>query len=886
MPVALEGEVLSYLDHSQGLIEIRFVPHAGSQVRVGYFANVESIKTVIEDYESLGQLFIGVQPRKSQLLGVAPNRLKLDIISQGPNDLALVNTLVLRIRHDDAAESIAFDIKYKTPGAPVQIVKTTDFECLMLWAIPSIADPDYDYIKDALRSLSDQLAAAYEDAIITFDDVWDMIPLNGQLLTDSPRTEFSALGQKLVRKLPEIVKPLLEQSPRLKALMEGKATNLGQDDSGALVPIAPKHIDDAIIREILQHRPGIELCDIIATLAMRPDGLAKTEGMSALRQLAKDAFEKYHQPGPIRAYAPQVPVAVRLDNDYFSINPKNGEKRRRQGIPITTKAQRIIDYLIDNSAVFYFIQEEQRAAFIFNDKMHTIDQEDSTFVDWFHQHVQLFGPHTSEGRELISALISLVRTHPVTKKIKASKWGAFNREQQTMYFCFDPTHTQIIRIRPAINGVPQVETLPNGTDGVTLLGTHGRSEPFRYVAGVDLQLFIENIHRMQSLPPTTKIMSTAFNLTQLIPDHKFRPIKLHTGSANAGKTTSLQFWLATFYRRTDAGKFKSEQELWYALRRDGPIVVQDNLEFDKRHKFRDAHLIVATGGAYRERVLYKNSQTLEIESNAGLCLTAIEPQSKDEEIRRTYAYEFSEKYRPVVPSTFTIQTHLDKTVRIGDQVLSSLFDVLSLHILPNFLARFDDAVAFIRRRGPKSNKEGYISWEAYMLMFVEAIGHQLWDGNPETCPEDMREMYCQASFASSTQDAATRIETNPIMMYFQQLLTDAQKAIVARCPNYTIEDATVQINNITITRHCVDGAYTIGPTTTSMLFICFSELARSHGLERPFFNPGQLGARLRETCRDPAFAGHGWSREVLEQRLRSGYQQYTFHWEPSRDETD
>lgn len=888
--------LLPYLSLTDfGLAELHLYPDDASGHRVGFFDNADMLAATISDYADRGRLMLGLHPRDRTLLDRAPNRLRAGATPARPSEVAAFCTAAIQVHHPDDGEcdstSIAHRIIQPAPTKPMCVQLSTG-PCMLLFAVPEIELRDRADLEDQLIRYAREIEICVGDAhtqIQALSALDVMIPLTGtSVVFNTTRVEFPKLGRRLHRRIPQAVVEMLNKHPsgQLAKMFKGKSP-LGVDDTGTPIDASPEAYDLAFAKQLIRQNRQLTREDLADALWNRPDNSARESGtIDTAYDIVDRALDAVPAPaakakrrtgGAVTVvYPPEIPLRDRLETDYYRYSDKVEDKVARVGVPITEKAKKVIDYLLQQNAEFYFFEATNEVVFVIEHKQHTVSKHNHIYSRWFTSHVGLFTVNSRDGGELTAALRDMIHDHEQTIRADRSRWGDFKRDGDppTLYFCFDPNHIQMLRVRPAIDGKPQVDVLSNGDDGVTLRGPIGRRRALVYEPGAAEQgfaFFQKHVHDGQALEPLDKLMSTAFNMAALIPDLRQRPIKMHRGAPGSGKTYAAYDWEITIYGMQYSSSYSDRASLLKALKSAGPFITQDNAEADVRRKYANEYLVAATGSRTTERELYTNNEHVVYEPNGSLCLTAVEGMSKPEEIRRVFEFAYDDYYHNNEREDPT--TRAQRMERHADHMLSAILDMISLRVLPDWRQRYADCVRYVTRDCPRTSKKAFNDYLAWMLLFVESFGEQL-------CGReiDARTLFHDYMGRLASTEIAARVTGDPALSCLDALRNEVVHALT-REPDYATEIKQAYFYDIHAER-LPNGQINIGPFTTSMLMRCFSRVSKQHGLKLPYADGRVLGHRMSALSKDPAFNAVGWERRKLSGRAHRNNNKYVLTWHP------
>lgn len=739
---------------------------------------------------------------------------------------------------------------------------------------------------DAARSrLITHIEAHYARA--GFEPVWafvDSIPLDGHTPLARPRHLSAGVRRALYRPIPERIADLMQRRPDgVVAKAFGSRGRLPRhDDKGNALPADEAAYDRRLVEALTQSKAQYTKDEILDTLSnRRASPLYGDE--RALDEFVEGVMEDVRQRATDRPRAPRRVVPQFNDDEslrehlyglYYVFNDNTQSYVNRTDVEINHKAEVVFQYLCSKSASFYYFKGSNETVFVLDGHPYVVDTTTEDYADWFVQTVELFSADDPRGKELTRALRTKIRKHEQTHAADAN-WGRYDAKQAALYLCFDPKHTQMVRIRPAGDDAkPRIDEVANGTDGVTLRGMSHRERKVEYTSGAmesgGLQLFLDAIHNGQSLPVAPvnyRFMSTVFNLCCMLPLHAHRPLKFHYGAPGSGKTSAAFDFGTVLYGTpsTGGGEYDVKVNLLNDMSVGGPFTIQDNAESKDRWKFNQVYLVPASGKSTKIRKYYTEAGERVFLPNGSLTVTAVEPMHRPEELRRTFEFSFDKQHRSAqaARADFTSREEMLKTR--ADQMLSALLELFSTRVLPEFEARYRSAIQWLdtNHRDLYGSKEDYSDWFGRMLAIAEAVA-DLFD------VEDARGSFVDWMRDLAEQDAQSTVTGDPILGTLESIRTEGAVKIreAQQRPRHFDDEPTSAVYVVEVRvalTHDPQGrkTYTLGPCTANQLFATAATVTRRRGIYLESKSPRALGRRLAALVTKGAFANLGWQFESL-----------------------
>ena len=720
----------------------------------------------------------------------------------------------------------------------------------------------------------------------------DAVPLDGGYLKIKRARAPSMKSRRLIyREMPERIRRILSKSPdgKLAKLFHSRQRSLGTDVEGNMIPATQENFDREFVKALCRAKEDFNNEEIIDAFWRRPGNTVRTNGgLRAVEAFVMDMRDEVERErsklpkAPQRGVAPFQPgetLFARLYGLYLQPSEATGGFVQRHDVEIAHKADVVLQYLVDNGAAFYYFKALNETMFTLDGRPVLVDVEDQTYQSWFVQTVQLFSPIDQQGKALTLALRIKIQNYAHTRKSERSLWGHYDKDNQTLYFCFDPEHMQVTKVVAATPDTgPNVIIQPNGTDGVTLRGMQKR------VKALELQpeamrmgwmMFVNDIHHGQALPeghdggPNYRLMSTIFNLVSLLPNHRQRPLKLHCGTEGSGKTSAANDFGYVLYGSIAGVEYDAPVVLSRDLAQGGPYLVQDNAEATRaRAKFNQIYLVMTTGGSNEVRKLYTTADSKTFAPNGSLCVTSVEGFHRPEELRRIFGFDFSRRFWD--PTHEDLGTRADRMERNSDLMLSALLEMFSLRVLPSFEDRFQKCLQWLKT--PRiyqllGTKKPFVGWLARMLAMTEACG-DLFVRDPAAF--HAREVFERWLHALYRTDGEERLAADPNYDLLEALRNEGYLQLERENLSHINLKDTGQVG---ITAR--DGSLVIGPVTTGALLRAFGAISRRNGIQMEQRTSQALGRRMKAISEQPLFAQSGWERREIAPH-RNGSMQYEY----------
>lgn len=883
-------DLLSYLDLGP-VAEVHV--YQGSQRLVGFYSDLELLEQVLQANPSA---FLGLQPRPEHLLVRSPNKLSATAQPAAESDIqTFQNTLVhfYSDQVDDARgvdAALLFQEKAATP--PLAVSWTGEHGGVIIPVSP-ITVEDQVGLQAQLATYGRKVSEVYHtycDHIAVKPVLNELIPIQDlKIVKKAQRRANPKLGAFLQPEIPAKVREWLSHpNAHITKLWESRV-RLGVDPHGNELEKTPEAYDAAFLRAAVSKSKGsLTLDELIGALWNRPNNSFKGKplGIDEARKLCEQVLNEnlvdqvsaapptaplYEEPESYET-SPNTTLRDRLAGDYFVWSDTAGRYVSRADVEAETKALKVVNFILQNGGELYHFNSTNETVFVLDRIQYVVDSRDPAYAKWFLTNVKFFTADSGKGKELTSAVGLCIRSHPECRISERSRWGEFARKQEVLYYCLDPHHISMIKVSP--QGLEEVE---NGHEGFTLRAPIGRKRKFKLHSDFEkgINMFKELIHQGQALSELERLFSTAFNLVMMIPDHQQRPVKFHKGDAGSGKSFAAFDFERVFYGEKYSSEYQDKPSLLAALKAAGPIVTLDNAETKDRRKFEQVIRVAATGASHTARKLYTTDTQIVYEPNGTLVLTAIEGMTQEEDLSRTFEFNFDK--------SFHLRNRLNPTSRAqtieenSDLMLSSLLTILSTKVLPDWEKRFNDAIDFVDHEVPRTEKHRFNDFMAWILIMTECYGEYLWDEERGGQPFNARSLFRAWVTSLADLDAEASVMADPILTCLNTYRRDGTLRIV-NSTGYSQTSSQIH-ESIEFTWHPT-GRVVVGPTSANQLWTALCNVAKHNGLPRPHENARIFGTRLDGLDRKNVLRDGGWTRTKHEGFGHGKVRQYTLTWLP------
>lgn len=879
--------LFEHLGHVGHVTEVRVVPKDGSPVLTGFFENQSQLASVCAQYQSAGKTQIGLLPRPRTLFERAPNVMRGYVPTTLVTDIKFVTCVTLTPPMQWEDEDIVKMVeRFRAKGQPAPLV----LQCSGAWSVVhaikpvEICEDNRNEILAVLQTMSKQYGIVMPGTVSTTDLLqWLDWPIDTH--TPSEYTHNLTIGaffpRSIATGLPKVVLQKINEKPRsnLAKLYRGVGKIDLLEADGSPFVATPENLDRRFLDEVAGQWRSMPIDELAAAVFTRQDGHAKGKGRSYCVQIAIDARAANQPPSVVaRGEANDDSPFSDEDQDVRPLTLKQKVyaltfedrqtafdtfRARRQGVPIFDKAEMIVEHIRTSGGRFYYNVLTNTASMVYKGKQLIVDVNDSRYCAWFDTEIGCDQAKSSHGTQLTRAISSYIAAHDENEdflRVKKSEWGHYDRKNGIIYLCMDPNNAEIIRIAPAKDGVPDVSIVKNGFDKIVLKCMDGRETRFIYhkdnAKGWDI--FRDDVHGGQALLPIIQLASTCYNLAAIIPGHLGRPIKHHKGGQGSGKSFAMYDIEQAFYGRRVATGYQRREALSSSVDSTGPFITFDNCEAEQRDTFRPLFRLFATGASDTTRRLYTNSERVNYVPNGTLIITAIEGESMIEDLERVFEFEFI-KIRQANLKRLSEVARAEMLCEHSNLITSALFDMLSLHVLPNIHEKLESALSFVRTRcksNPKARNNDFLLW---MLVMMDALAPHLYTSAPAVVPDENGEPYNNGEpVGADTPRELFYIWLDKQSKGHKAADRDANQVLEAL---ETIKDAALTqmhktgvIGNdypraTTIEAVCIKehdgGVWVIGPMTIPQLYRLCCKLWKDLGRRIPWKVARNLGDRMR-----------------------------------------
>lgn len=247
------------------------------------------------------------------------------------------------------------------------------------------------------------------------------------------------------------------------------------------------------------------------------------------------------------------------------------------------------------------------------------------FQNWLVAHSQL-SPDKADFKALIHQIDAAAMNREIADECQPC--ALFDRRGDVVYV--SNGDSEMMRVKPAVNGEPVIEIVPNGTDSV-VFPQGATLAPWSIVEG-------EGVDPFESCPPFSSAnyqsehgrMIARLWFLGLASCLRSYPAIVFTGKMRSGKSRTAKaiFELLGAPVRLSAIRANGESDFWTVLNKGG-VVCFDNVD-TKNAWFGDAMQLACTDGSTEVRTLFTNADTTVLQANAKIIMTSNNPMFASE----------------------------------------------------------------------------------------------------------------------------------------------------------------------------------------------------------------------------------------------------------------
>ena len=459
---------------------------------------------------------------------------------------------------------------------------------------------------------------------------------------------------------------------------------------------------------------------------------------------------------------------------------------------------------------------------------------------------------TSEGKFVWEFLKNAAREKG--SPVRSAGWVCDDADLPAVYIHAHDEMGRILKITS-----DSIVLIPNGrNDDKVMLNPSDRVQPFRYLDNVDpaqgWALFKELLFDAFPCAEADKaLLSSLVPLVFLKDFCPARPLIRLSGSSDSGKTTAAKLIGHLIYGE-DIAKTGTIASFYTDASRN-PLAMLDNLEVSNlKGELLDFLLTGATGIVHEKKKLYTDQEIVREKAASFIMTTGIESLGKPELLSRQWEIPCDAAFHN---PRFSQGNAIQKILKHRDVILSAVFRLLSQQILPRIEKRYD--VEMLLKREFKDHPKER-TFECLALAFL------VWDAleEPLGLEKNLWSSWLKSQQAESEETAT---DTN-LVLQFLNLFKGAVRALESARDLATKDEFFAAYH--LLPEHGEDGMFFTA--TAGGIFHLFTALAKRHGYPRPFENPRQLMARLRESL--PLLKSAGWEVRISFKTVRGEHT----HW--------
>ena len=341
---------------------------------------------------------------------------------------------------------------------------------------------------------------------------------------------------------------------------------------------------------------------------------------------------------------------------------------------------------------------------------------------------------------------------------------------------------------------------------------------------------------------------------------KHRCILQLQGNPDSGKSTAAE--LSTMLIYGSEQKTTATSAALFSEAAKNALIVLDNKEKSNISKAEEDFLIYsATGITRKKRKRNTDDENINEKINCQVIVTSVEPFENDDVLNRTYNIQFD---RNKYGSSFIPSTIMNKIKTNRDDILSGIFKLIALHILPDFETKRLKAYEWINKYFANHSKRRFNEYLAGMLVICKELCKHI-PYNLDSPNDQHLLLFNDWIKKQDARSRQTKINTNDVIQFIELLVDDFLKdkelfrgmnpEIVA---NETMIDFNDDLSSISFI------------FSSAQLLKYFNIQAKNQGIRQPFGKAESLIARIRAAANDNSLSAVNWTYESNIRRGKRG----------------
>jgi len=322
-------------------------------------------------------------------------------------------------------------------------------------------------------------------------------------------------------------------------------------------------------------------------------------------------------------------------------------------------------------------------------------------------------PTKEPGRSVWESLASEVYNSGT--QIDLASWIHTDRTTDTIYINLNSPNSIILKVSR-----DDIEEIQNGMNKESvLLKSSKKIMPMNYHPDVDMregmsalkELIFDNL----ACEKEQRYLILCWLVSAFMLDFcPYMGLMKFSGASAAGKTTAARLLSLLIYGNEQLGDPTAASA--YAVASQNPLLVIDNMESDDFTKSLLKFLLLsATKGGKEKRTQGTDSDTIQEQPKALVCVTAIEPFIKSELINRTYDIDFTSKFKN---DYFVEDEVIRAIIKKRDLILSAILKLIAKEVLPNLEAR-KDYIMILKKEHKGHAKNRTDEYLALLMLLLE-----------------------------------------------------------------------------------------------------------------------------------------------------------------------
>ncbi|MBL8026559.1 MAG: hypothetical protein JNL74_09115 [Fibrobacteres bacterium] len=419
-------------------------------------------------------------------------------------------------------------------------------------------------------------------------------------------------------------------------------------------------------------------------------------------------------------------------------------------------------YLAGRGVTFTYNVARQCVSLHLENAIVELHPENPTSRAFLLTQLQKYSPHSPKGKEFMLSFNDFMLHEERSRKISTQYYCHYDTNKNICYYYVDDKY---------ILEIAETETrlIQNGSE-VGLNAPMLKTNPWVFDPSVDihygLSRLLQNYTNNLALDENDRIVSTAFNLAQMLPGLFIRPLRENVGSSSAGKSSEALLWSSLIYAEIHLQNFNNQYEL-AACSDTNPFVVVDNLEDKQASHFFEFFCVGPTGGSLsRRKLFFSDSVVLSYKMNGQITKTCIRGATEPEILNRTVTFEFDLEHHTNLG--FNLEDVKRDIVNDRSIILSTIFKLAPTTVLQYRKRR--DCFADLYLLTKKHPRRRLNPFFREMILWMKVICDHL--------SKDWKTVADAFFGKSETQYNIDTADSSMVVHYLRELIHTREKSIV------------------------------------------------------------------------------------------------------------